>query len=271
MILLRIIGIKGLVGSGKIFLVFFGFFLDNFFSTPFTSGDTLPNSNDKILTLTGPPANISTAVDKIAETLRDNFNTNGPYDVKQCGYSGFFGEMATWRGPAGNDGDSGRSAWGEKYMNGRGGGGNLNSNFGFGGGNMGGMGGLFGQKNRGMLDNINPFVQRLHVEKIGPNEAHTYLTHCQSGTVIGPAGRRMNEISQMSGAKVSIDTEDGNNCVRSVKVTGQEGQIKNALWLLEVSINAYCETEFSNCPFGREVSLMEIMHSGTYGMPPLGC
>merc|ERR1719220_2611872 len=132
------------------------------------------------------------------------------------------------------------------------------------------MGGMMGMGN--MARKMDPFVQKLEVQALG-NSSTAYINRSQIGCVLGRAGTRIREIQDMSGATVVIECPDkgisDTNFMRMVSVTGQPQACSNAMWLIQVCINAYCEAEFSLAHFSEGDNLNIVMNSGAYGMPPM--
>ena len=79
----------------------------------------------------------------------------------------------------------------------------------------------------------------------------------------------MNEIRKMSGADIKIRDNEGDSCMRYIEVYGQEPQqAANAVWLMNIAINAFCEEAASLRPLHKDMPMEAAATSGAYGNPP---
>ena len=78
---------------------------------------------------------------------------------------------------------------------------------------------------------------------------------------MGHGGQRIKEIRRMAGAHIAIVDPSGDKCLREITVTqgtGSNCAIENAIWLMNICINAFVEPSASLCPFGVETSLIGL-------------
>merc|ERR1712170_320023 len=93
----------------------------------------------------------------------------------------------------------------------------------------------------------------------------------QVGAIMGSRGRRINEIRQMSGAQIKVNEQTEDNCLRLIEIkpgNGPECAVENAVWLMNICINAFCDPKCSVAPFDKNASLEECVMSEVYGKPP---
>lgn len=250
----------------------------------FPSGQYLPGSQEKIVTLTGTPDDIGVSVRQVFDVVSGNGN-HDQWDLETHGPTGFFGDEADWRG----NNDRGGRGGGYGNSGGRGGGGMGGGGPGFGNrgsyGNSGFGGGQFGGRNQHMLtpqmqaawgapviDDVDPMVQFLNVEKNEQTgEARVDANIEQVGAIMGSRGRRINEIRNMSGATIKVNELEGDGCLRLIEIKqnqGPECAVENAVWLMNICINAFCDPKCSVAPFDKNASLEECVMSEVYGKPP---
>ena len=229
--------------------------------------------------LTGVPEDIGISVRQILDIISGG-NNHDQWDLETHGPTGFFGDEASWRGNnnrgGGGGGYGGRNDQNRNNFNNRNRGGYGNSGFG---------GGQYGGRNQLMLnpqmqaawgapviDDVDPMVQFLSVEKNEETgEARVEANIEQVGAIMGSRGRRINEIRNMSGAQIKVNELEGDNCLRFIEIkpgNGPECAVENAVWLMNICINAFCDPKCSVAPFDKNASLEECVMSEVYGKPP---
>merc|ERR1711970_447540 len=75
----------------------------------------------------------------------------------------------------------------------------------------------------------------------------------------------------MSGAFINIDDPAHDSTLREITVArgqGNEMSVDNAVWLMNIAINAFCDPSGSACPFPANASMQGVVMSGFYGKPP---
>jgi len=195
----------------------------------------LPGSNEKVVTITGAASQIPVCINKMLGYLSED---GGAYkgvvrnwDMKQMGPCGFFGHEATWKG-------DGMAA--------------------------------FKDRTNGCAG-IDPFIQRLEIDGTMPMVS-ALVNLDQMGIIMGSRGCRIQEIRSMSGADIQVTDLDEDSCLRKVSIkpteTGGETNVRNAIWLIEIVINAFCDAVSSAIPFPADATLQEVVMSGSYGQPP---
>jgi len=206
----------------------------------YSSGDFLPNSNERVIAFTGPPDCVPNAVGEVA-SLVESTEIRGQmieFDLEEEGPSGFFGEEG---------GSIGRNGAGLK--------GNRPGNSVF---------------SRGELPpGVSPFLQKMPEERDGDCKIRLKVNNDQAACIIGGGGRRVNEIRKMSGADIKIRDNEGDSCMRFIEVFGHEPQqALNAVWLMNIAINAFCEEAASLRPLHKDMPMETVATSGAYGNPP---
>merc|ERR1712157_95665 len=242
--------------------------------------DYLPNSNDKIVTITGLPGDISKGVEYICGILEAHFNRVDlrPYDVENCGLSGFFG------GEVQQKSAGGRAEIGSNWPT-------RNSS----------TIGLHPIQQK-MNQTGQPFLQEVLIQKNDAMQSYKVLVNLdQMFLIMGNKGDRIMEMQDLTDCKIDIEeNRERNKCMLEINVqpfktnnnnfgrfTGggidfsksQEQDANSqteewetlclrAIWLMNVTINAFCDREATFCPVGEYTSLREIMDSQKYGLPP---
>lgn len=215
------------------------------------SGQNLPGSNEKVVTITGSPDSLEICMNKILQILTDEGQgSKGTrmWDMDQHGPVGFFGEEATWNG-------SGLPPGFSMMMN--------NNAPGLAAGS--GWGGP-------VPEGVDPIIQKLPQQDMPDGSVQLKCNLEQVGTIMGTGGSRIKELRRMSGAEIGIQETDPPACMRVITLTrGQfssEPSLRNACWLLNICINAFCEPKASVVPFNNQCSLQDVVMSEMYGKPP---
>merc|ERR1711970_1270964 len=96
-------------------------------------------------------------------------------------------------------------------------------------------------------------------------------TNQPDGSIMGNQGSRIKEIRKMSGAFINIDDPAPDSCRREITIAkghGSDMAVANALWLMNIAINAFCDPAGSACPFPGSATMQQVVMSGFYGQPP---
>lgn len=99
----------------------------------------------------------------------------------------------------------------------------------------------------------------------------------RSGSIMGTAGVRIKEIRKLSKCFINIEDPEHDSTLREITISrGKDSkhahsEIQNAVWLMNVAINAFCDPSGSACYFGTNASFKDIIVSGAYGLPPSLC
>jgi len=116
------------------------------------------------------------------------------------------------------------------------------------------------------------FVQKaLDIERQADGGVKFMANFDRSGSIMGNGGHRIKEIRNMSRAFVNIDDPAPDSTLREVTIArgqGNEMSVDNAVWLMNIAINAFCDPSGSACPFPATASMQEVVMSGFYGKPP---
>jgi len=241
-----------------------------FIHTEYPTGEeTLPDSNEKVVTVTGNSHHIPNCVDMVTHYLLTEGQSQHlpvykmrPWDMEKAGPSGFFGQHATWHGdglenfPNFNKGRGLLGPNGEPTSIAR-------------PGQKSNETGLIGQP----IPGLDPMIQKLDVEYLSDGTVSIKANIDQCGTIMGQSGVRIKEIRRMSGANIKINDLLGDSCLREITVNrghNPNGNIsaQNAVWLMNICVNAFGETAASACPFHNSTSLQEVVLSELYGKPP---
>jgi len=216
----------------------------------YMAGSNLPGSNEKVVTITGTPESCGICMRRILDILsEEGHGAKGTrmWDMDQHGPVGFFGDEATWNGsglPPGmmmNNNQQAGLAPGAGWV--------------------------------GPIPNgVDVFLQRLPQQTMPDGSIELKINVEQVGAIMGQKGSRIKELRRMSGAEIAIRELEGNNCMRMISLTqGQissEPSLRNAAWLLNVCINAFCDPKASLLPFNQHCSLQDVVMSEMYGKPP---
>lgn len=221
-----------------------------------TGEQFLPGSNEKVVTVTGKSENCAKAMHNLLMTLMEE-GSGGKgtrcWDIDQHGPVGFFGEEATWQGSGLPEGFGEtpnpvmfESAWGAPIP-----------------------------------DTINPMIQWLGVEQVTDKKGGTVICRaneeqleCIKGPVLPFRGRnaRIDEIKALAGVLIDVKELGEDDFVTKIKVRqaehGNDMSVENAVWLMNICINAYCDTSISLLPADDSVCLQDIVESRLYGFPP---
>jgi len=217
-------------------------------------GEYLPDSNEKILTITGDSSSIPICVEKIVQNL---INEGGSYrgnakawNMVETGPCGFFGNMATWKG-------SGMDELSRAGMA-------MNSqNCGY----QSGQGKMMSQP----IPGVDPIIQKLEETKNSDGSISLFVNIDQCGCIMGNGGHRIKEIRKMSGALIRVTDPDYDHCLREINIAqgnASDCAVINAIWLINISINAFVEVNSSLCAWKSDTSLNEVVMSGSFGQPP---
>jgi len=146
-----------------------------------------------------------------------------------------------------------------------------------GGGMMGGlnMGGLkmggAGFINGPQAQPQDPMIERVNAIWEGNGSiARLSANTTQLTAIQGANGARLEEIKRMSQANIQT-SKDKDSCLTQIKVSEGAGgviSVKNAVWLIEICLNAYCKPDVSLAPFDPKRPLEEAVMSNRFGTPP---
>ena len=192
------------------------------------------------------------------------------------------------RGGGGGRGRGGNNFQSGGYGNFTGGGGSGMgytgaSNF---GGNFGGnSGGNFGGSNFAVgtfvngpqipISDMDPMVEKLDVEYNGPeqtaSEATTVVNSNQLQCIIGRDGKRLEEVKCISSTNIRYESLADGSCLSKIHITqgnGGPNAVRNAVWLMDICLNAFCPPGVSLAAFDPRRPLEEVVVSQRYGCPP---
>ena len=229
---------------------------------PATMDGYLPDSNEKIVTVTGHAHKIPECIGMICQhLLKENQSSDAPpgkvrsWVMEKAGPCGFYGQHATWHGDGldhfPNFGNKSSATYkgivppGTKSQN----------------------TGIIGTP----LPNVDPMIQKLDIEYLPDGTISIPTNIDQCGSIMGQSGVRIKEIRKISGAKIQINDLVGDSCLREITINrGMNGDIgvQNAIWLMNICVNAFTDPEASACPWATPTSLQEVVLSGLYGKPP---
>ena len=123
-------------------------------------------------------------------------------------------------------------------------------------------------------DELDPMIQKVRIRKdtIDPSKTIVKVSISQFQLIAGRSDTRLEEIKKMTQADISYIQPDEDSCVVEFIVSqGEEGQptsVTNAIWMMNIALNAYCKREVSLAPFDPRRPLQEAVVSGKYGEPP---
>lgn len=214
---------------------------------------TLPGSNERVMSVTGDPSVLPQAIQNIIDCIDNSASKNNPiqsWAMEVTGPCNFFGSEAVWPSQ-------------QKHYAHLGGG---SAN---GGLNMGGMNmsGSYGK----CIPGMDPMLELLETENLPDGSVRFMANFDRSGSIMGTAGARIKEIRKMSGAFINIDDPQPDSTLREITVnrgSGNEMAVQNAIWLMNIAINAFCDPAGSACPFPATTSMQQVVMSGLYGKPP---
>lgn len=239
-----------------------------FVHNEYISGEFLPGSNEKVVTITGSYEAIPVACEKIFSILLEEgqgIHNTGFWDMEMTGPCGFFGNEATWKGSGMPNFQFGMPSFGAQQM--------MGPPPGMGGGPpMMGPGMMEGECGwpAPIPDGMTPILQELLHTTDSDGNLVIRANIEQVGAIMGQKGRRINQIRAMCGTKITVQELDGDSCMRVINVAKgpQECCTRNALWLMNISINAFCEGSASIRPFNPDCPIEQVVLSGVYGDPP---
>ena len=223
----------------------------------YISGQFLPGSNEKVVTVTGTPECVGVAMRRILAILAEE-GSGGKgsrmWDMDESGPVGFFGEEATWNGSGLPPGFT------------------MMKNNMMGGGGAQQSGAIQGAWPGVLPPEVNPFLQKIYPEPAEDGSLFCKANLEQVGMIMGDRGARVKEIRRMSGANIVIEQLEGDACMRNLSiVTSQysnEHSLQNATWLINICLNAFTEPQNSLIPFSNQTSLQDVVLSEKYGKPP---
>ena len=121
---------------------------------------------------------------------------------------------------------------------------------------------------------LNPMVQKVKIRKDPIDETKTIVkvSVSQFQLIAGRNDSRLEEIKKMTQADISYIPPDEDSCVVEFMISqgtdGQPTSVTNAIWMMNIAMNAYCKREVSLAPFDPRRPLQEAVVSGRYGEPP---
>merc|ERR1711981_1020778 len=148
---------------------------------------------------------------------------------------------------------------------------------GYGGGYQSGFGGgSFVNGPQIPITDMDPMVEKLSVEYNAPEETATEATAVvnsnQLQCIIGRDGMRLEELKTISGASIKYEVVAEDSCLTNIMVSkGNESgpsSIVNAVWLMNICLNAFCPPAVSLAPFDPRRPLEEVVCSQRFGPPP---
>jgi len=183
--------------------------------------------------------------------MRDSFGSGGRGGMGG-GMGGGRGGMGGGMGGGRMGGSMGGGSMGGGSMGGRGGrggsrfsgggGGGMNGNGSFGNGNSGGMGGTTSLLGGGMggsqnfaSDNMNSMGGQGMLFG-GTQSTQVSIPKELAGAIIGKGGSRIRQIRAEAGANITIDEAVSGSNDRIITITGNQDQIQNAQYLLQMSV-----------------------------------
>jgi len=247
----------------------------------------LPHSNEKVVSLTGPPNAIGVAVQTICQIIIDEPAMGQqvfPYNP-QSQPTGFFNQRGHYQGFG-------------------------NSGF----GNFGGMpGGGFGKGSRNTnsrpheqvpgwqfeINNgwgdydapeaVDKFLQKVKASDIVEEEVQdgegedakqiktasstvTVNIH-QFNIIVGFQDLRLKEVKDISLCDVAYDDEiDEDSCMREIEITAKganaKQQVENAIWLMNCCVNAFSDVHTNVVRVKPGTTLEKVVTSEAFGLPP---
>ena len=180
------------------------------------------------------------------------------------------------RGGGGGGGGGFNSGGYGSYTGGMGGGGGN----GFGGGpnfgSFGGGGGNFVNGPQIPTSDMDPMVEKLSVEYSGSEETATEASAVVNSNqlicIIGRDGKRLEELKNISSANIKYELVCEDSCLTNIMisqgVSGGSSSVRNAVWLMNICLNAFCPPNVSLAPFDPRRPLEEVVVSQRYGAPP---
>lgn len=224
-----------------------------FIHNDFISGEFLPQSNEKIVTITGNPTNIGTAVNRICNIIIDEpVNSEVyPYDPSMGGPTFFFDQKSMTKG------------WGTAQQ--------------FGAGPQIDANGVISYKYEcndgwaGCRPKMDVFMEKVEEERVSETQAKITVQYSHFNSICGRNNQRLEEIKSMSDAQIAIADIDEDCCYRGFMLSGADKMVlDNAIWLMNVALNAYTgDKNASLAPGkGRDGTLQDVVVSESYGMPP---
>ena len=123
-------------------------------------------------------------------------------------------------------------------------------------------------------EKIDKFIQRVRIHKdpLDTDKTIVKVPISQYKIITGQDEERLNEIRKMSNAEITFIPPDNDSCIVEIFVSkgpkGQPTSVTNAIWLMNIAINAYCKRDVSLAPFDGKKPLQEAVVSGVYGEPP---
>ena len=199
------------------------------------------------------------------------------WNIRDRSKEGYYGAPGGGGGPQrrGNRGGGGR---GGKNRGGNTGG-NYHNNSNFGGftgaanQNYGGFGGgnNFINGPQIPISDMDPMVETLNTEFNGETEATAVVNSNQLQCIIGRDGKRLEELKSISSASIKYEPVCEDSCLIKITINqgnGGESSIVNAIWLMNICLNAFCPPNVSLAPFDPRRPLEEVVVSQRYGTPP---
>jgi len=214
-----------------------------FVHNEYSSGKTLPQSNEKVVTVTGPPRAIPVCFERIFSVLQEEGrgrNRRRIWDLYEAGPCNFYGDL----GP--NFGGPGMNA-------------------------QPAPGPVPGAWNSELPDGVTPFLQNVPFKNESENVVVGLINQEMVTSIIGPRGARIKEIRKMTGCEIIIDDEcpvDSVFRTLTIKKGAIEEGVENAKWLIDICVNAFCDPQLSLRPFSTDMSIENAILTGAYGAPP---
>lgn len=117
----------------------------------------------------------------------------------------------------------------------------------------------------------DPMIQKLKQQAQEDESVKVFANHDQINTLLSNFGQRIKQIRKLSGAHITVLDPQGDNCLQEIIVSQGHGPncaVDNAIWLMNVCINAFTDSSASLCHFdSNKTSLIDVVLAGSYGRP----
>lgn len=126
------------------------------------------------------------------------------------------------------------------------------------------------------VTDMDPMVEKLSVEYSGSEETATEASAVVNSNqlicIIGRDGKRLEELKNISSANIKYELVCEDSCLTNIMisqgVSGGSSSVRNAVWLMNICLNAFCPPNVSLAPFDPRRPLEEVVVSQRYGAPP---